>query len=541
MSMRKHPGRPRALRPSAECLEARQLLAASVSGVNTAGDHWTLTLTGRGTLQVLKQNDATGNPAALTSRTEIKSITIAGTDPTGTRITEKVTKAPGSTGQVFFQQLTEQANRSEKSGSGLGIESINIPDFYLGVTDSTTSRSATQPRASISIPDGVNSLRFGGVDTTAFFGTNPTQSVSNDGLNDTFLVRLGLPIAIGTSVVVNKVVSGGQAAAAPTTGQTSSPTQKTVLFEVSGRLNLFQANEIDGNTQFAPAAGSFSGGTIVASLPDPGSGLTGALGFVRIGGNATNFSAVTNDRLANFYVGGEANNVNILSPNGSRNLYFGKGLDTTTILTHTIENIFANRGILNSRIVSDRLIGDIMSGGDVVNSTILSGYTQGLGGLVSSFQQNLSSGQLNTPLTVPTPQAEANGMITAYVSGNVTNSVFAASDQPISQLITPTDQTFGNPQDAFLPLGRITARVQGTISNTSATPDSPTKAFFSKTVKLTKGPVAPPSVLEMPLPKPATPISLTGIPRVFPGVNGNRTVPVAVAVDPSNSGAPVQR
>ena len=47
--------------------------------------------------------------------------------------------------------------------------------------------------------------------------------------------------------------------------------------------------QIDGNTQFAPAAGSFSGGTIVASFPDAsatlvsdfgfsGTGLTGALG-----------------------------------------------------------------------------------------------------------------------------------------------------------------------------------------------------------------------------------------------------------------------
>ena len=64
MSMRKHPGRSRALRPSAEGLEGRQLLSATVSGIDTAGDHWTLTLSGQGTLQVVKQNDATRQPRA---------------------------------------------------------------------------------------------------------------------------------------------------------------------------------------------------------------------------------------------------------------------------------------------------------------------------------------------------------------------------------------------------------------------------------------------------------------------------------------------
>ena len=50
MSMRKqHLGRSRAFRPSAESLEGRQLLSATVSGTDTAGDQWTLTLQGQGT------------------------------------------------------------------------------------------------------------------------------------------------------------------------------------------------------------------------------------------------------------------------------------------------------------------------------------------------------------------------------------------------------------------------------------------------------------------------------------------------------------
>jgi hypothetical protein len=539
MSMRKHPGRSRALRPSAEGLEDRRLLSGTVTGMNTEGDVWTLTLSGKGSIQVVKQNDSSGSPAALNSATEIKSITISGTDPSSTRLTETIKKAAGGTGKVFFQQLTELPNKSERAVggvTGLGIQSINIPDFYLGATDPTMpASSSTSPRAEIFIPDGINSLRFGGVDATAFFGTDPTQSPTQDNLNDEFRVRLGVPAQIGTSIVVNSIVSAAQAGTTSSSGTAGAPTQKSVVFDVTGRLNLFQANEIDGNTQLPPAAGSFSGGTIVASFADPTSsfsspfgfsatGLTGALGFIRVGGNATNFSAVTNDRLANFYIGGEANNVSVLTPNGSRNFYFGKGLDTTTILTHSIENIFANRGIINSEIVSERMIGDIMSGGDVVNSTILSGYDSGLAALAAQVEQNLATTSSISPATDPTPTAHANGMITAFVSGNVTNSVFAASVQPISQLITPTSQIFGNPQDAFLPLGKITAKVQGTINNATATPDNPTRAFYAQTTNLTRGPVAPPKVVEPPLPPPATPVSLPGIPVVFPSTTTAKSI-----------------
>ena len=54
--------------------------------------------------------------------------------------------------------------------------------------------------------------------------------------------------------------------------------------------------------------------------------MIGQIGFVRIGGNATNFSTVlTNSQIANFYVGGETNNVNVLAPTSIRNLYFGRG------------------------------------------------------------------------------------------------------------------------------------------------------------------------------------------------------------------------
>ena len=526
MSMRKDLGRSRAIRPSAESLEGRRMLSATVSGTDTAGDHWTLTLTGKGALQVLKQTDpATGQAGALDSATEISSITVSGTDPGSSVLTGTVTPAAGSDGRVFFNNLNEIPNRSDLNGVGLGLKAINMPDFWLGYTGTTMAASGS-PVAEINIPDGVNSLRFGGVDATKFFGTDPTQSPSQDGQNDEFLVNLGIPPSIGTSIVVNKVISNSQAGTTSSTGTPNPATQKSVVFSVNGRINLFQANEVDGNTQNAPAIGSFAGGTIVGSFADPTQAIVGQLGFVRIGGNATNFSTVTDTQLSNFYIGGETNNVSVLSPNGSRNFYFGKGVDTTSIMTHSLENLYANRGMLNSTITSSRQIGDLQLGGDVANSTVLSGYqtgpqTQTLSGLqtlASTVQQNLASLSSTTlpTLTIPTPTAQANGQITAFIAGNVTNSVFAASVLPISQVVDSTTQTFGNPNDAFLPLGRILARVEGSINNTTATPDMPKTAFYAKTVDLKKTVVTPPHVVEEPLPAPTTPVSLPGIPKVFP-------------------------
>ncbi|MGZ3390341.1 MAG: hypothetical protein ACXVCF_12185, partial [Isosphaeraceae bacterium] len=64
MSMRNPAPSRRSLRPLAESLETRQLLSslstvpsATVSGTDTKGDRWTLTLYGPGTLNVV---DSTG-------------------------------------------------------------------------------------------------------------------------------------------------------------------------------------------------------------------------------------------------------------------------------------------------------------------------------------------------------------------------------------------------------------------------------------------------------------------------------------------------
>ena len=490
-------------------------MAASVSGTDTAGDRWTLTLKGPGTLQVVKQDDGSGSPGALNSATEIKSLTISGTDARRTRLIGTVAKSGVGDGRVFFQEFRQNVNIAPGSSTAQGMVSINMPDFYLGVTDAAVPSSANQPVASITLPDGVNSLRFGGVDTTRFFGTDATMSPAGNGASDRFVVNLGLPFQNGTRIVVNSVTSNGQAGTTGTNGQVGQPTQDSVTFAVTGRLNLFQANQINGNTTVAPTRDGFLGGTTIASLADSTGSITGQIGLVKVGGNATNFTTFTNDKLADYYVGGETNNVTILAPNGSRNLRFGRGLDTVSIYTHTIENLYANRGATNARVVSDRMIGNLSIGGDVADSQFLSGYVQNLSTVLSSATQNLSQSQFASPVTISTPTAQSKGMITAFVAGNVTDSVFAASTQPYSQVITPTDQTFGSPQDAFLPNGRIVARVEGQIDNANATPDMPNRAFYAKTVKLTRAAVSPPNVVEQPFGRP-TPTRLPGIPVVYP-------------------------
>ena len=93
MSTRKPKPPRRSLLTTAESLETRQLLSslsthisASVSGTDTKGDKWTLTLYGPGTLNVV---DSTGN--AFTKDTQdipddINTITVSGTVTSQSRL-----------------------------------------------------------------------------------------------------------------------------------------------------------------------------------------------------------------------------------------------------------------------------------------------------------------------------------------------------------------------------------------------------------------------------------------------------------------------
>jgi hypothetical protein len=490
MAKRKHPSRFRAIRPATENLEERQLLSGTVSGVDTEGDAWTLRLIGPGSIQVTKQPDANGNPTALTDPSEINTITILGTDPLETRLVGTVVPSGTGTGQVFFQTLTEVTNPSFKGTGGNGLLSIDMPQFYLGLTANTAPTSSSGVEPSINIPDGVATLDFGGVDTT--FAPNPSSSLSTNGQNNQLSVTIGIPMFDGVRIIMNKSVTNS------VPNQTAGGTafQNGVTFNVEGLLGLFQANEIDGSTTNAPAPFATNGGTTVMVQPDTPAAVSGPIGDIRIGANATNFSAVTSDTVNTFFVGGETSNVNLLAENGSRNLFFGKGMDTVTVETHTIQRLFANRGAIDSTVTSDRGIDNIEFGGDVVGTTILAGY-----------DQNLATAFTN-PSTLTTPSPDAGGQIRVNVAGSVTNSVFAAS-------VLSGSGGFGSSDDLKLPFGSINARIQGSINNSEITPESPTAAFFAKTVRVVQGPVVPPTVPEAPYSGPLTPETLPGIPAPY--------------------------
>jgi hypothetical protein len=574
-------------------LEDRELLSATVQGTDPKGDHWTLQLFGPGTMNV-SYVTPTG-PQALTPGMKntpvlIDTITISGTNGLASRLVGTVTPAPGSDGKVFFQNLLETGGVAQQHLDATdpigqlqppevenGILAIKMPNFWLGNTRGTVPPADSRSSAllnpgqvpnfaevgKINIPDGVSTLNFGGVDTK-FTPTGGTPLAGN-GQNNRFNVNLGVPFAIGTSIIVNKVVTDATAASSTTSAPAN---QDTVFFNVAGRMNLFQANEIDGDpknpgTQFlnqTPTSTSslLAGGTYVVDqdfdsiitqnifnanqqfVLSQGLGLTGQGGFIRVGGNATEFTvmvdnnpstssggASTNASIANFSIGGQTNDVLVLAGGTVRNAFFGLGMDNTKINADVIGGIQANRGVTDSQVTVARGIGRFVSGGDVVGSNVQSGYAMQfeldgadlLNGVPtpSIINRELNSNNLLGPL------AGNGGQINARIAGDVVNSVFSASVEPVPNYFlanTPGVLTqpstinfpFGAPGNVIYPRGVINAKVEGTINNSgivssnnqtvpgqiSVGSGQAGNAFFAKVVKVQTGPVIPPVVPEPP-------------------------------------------
>src|SRR5271166_1022544 len=234
MSMRNPAPSRRSLRPLAESLETRQLLSslstvptATVSGTDTKGDRWTLTLYGPGTLNVVDKNGTAFTSANQFTPDDINTITVSGTITAESRLVGKVTFVPAnSDGRVFFQQLTinntgeyGQLNPAlvhpRASTPQNGIAAVDMPDFWLGETSGTAPtaksnfhESGTAPyflAGGINAPEGINVLRFGGVDTT--FTPNGGTPLDQTPQNNEFVINLGPPVTGGTSIILNKVIS----------------------------------------------------------------------------------------------------------------------------------------------------------------------------------------------------------------------------------------------------------------------------------------------------------------------------------------------
>lgn len=576
----------------AEMLETRKLLSvysstptAVVSGTDTNGDHWTLTLYGPGTLNVVDSNGQAFTQANQNIPNEISTITVSGTVTAKSRLVGKVNYVPqGSDGRVFFQQLTINPTGAysqldpnivhpRQQAPQNGIAAVDMPNFWLGNTSGTApTQNSTFHSApgtfgntpfklagGITATEGINNLRFGGVDTT--FTPAGGTPLNQTNQNNEFVINLGPPIAGGTSIIMKKVISD---AGTSTSGTTTTTFQDAVTFAVNGRINLFQAGSIEGSTaqglvptQFIqPGSATTSllpGGTFLVS--DVGGGVsTGQIGTIRITGNATNFTAMalvtdlftfpspdpsTGPQVSNFFVGGETNNVILVAPAGSRNVQFGRGMDNTFINSAIIQNLKANRGAIGSAVTVKRTIGNLSIGGDVVESLIQSGYNQQLSAVANTPATSLN-GQViaaggvfngeapptivnriaNTRLNQPnfSPLAHDGGGIRGRIAGDVTNSIISTSVDPDPsgmnipgqfQLTTSTTFPFGAPSNIVLPRGSINVKVEGVIDNSGLQSGSnplvsPTIAsniaFFAKHVNTHKGPVVPPNVLQAPYP-----------------------------------------
>ena len=356
----------RSLKPVAEGLESRELLDATgrqpvpksqptqaatavVRGMDPDGAMWTLSLYGPGALNVVGTNGDVFTRQTGTLQESIDTITVAGANTLETRLVARVYPNPTTKdAKVFFQNLIitptgelgkiDEGQVSNFRTVNNGILAVDMPNFYLAHTETSKPSSASLIHTSamsageIYIPQGVLTLRFGGVDVdyTPVGGTPLNQTAQSN----EFQISLGLPTVQGTSIIVNTVNSDGEANS--TSGQPAF--QDYATFLVTGRLNLFQANEIDGNTtsglvptQFVnppSSSGDSAGGTYLISQ---GGAATGQIGDVRVGGSATNFTTfVTEDpinvaaaegqldaKISNYYIGGQTDNVLLMAPSGA--------------------------------------------------------------------------------------------------------------------------------------------------------------------------------------------------------------------------------
>ncbi len=567
MSKRNPSPSRRSLRPQAEGLETRQLLAsayptptAQVSGTDPDGAQWTLRLYGPGTLNVVDQNGNAFTKATKFTPDLIDTITVGGSITSETKLVGTVTPAPDGNSNVYFQNLVvtptgelgkidtgQVANQRVQQN---GIASIDMPDFYMAHTDTTKPSSPSSIHSGamsagiIDIPGGVNTFRFGGVnaDYTPAGGTPLNQTAQSN----EFEINLGLPITTGTSIIVNNVTTDAEA----NSTTTSAPFQDMVSFVVAGRLNLFQANSISGNTtsglvpsQFAgatPSTGLSPGGTYV--IADASAAGTGQIGDVRVGGNATNFTTLVDEyslsqtpvegaldaKISNFFIGGETNNVMLIAPSGARNVAFGLGMDNVTINSLIIQTLRANRDATNSTVTVSRSIQNMIIGGNVENTNIQAGYSQSLfediddpptsllsagsGVFFGSPPPTITNHQIAPESGLLEPFAQNGGSIKGRISGNIVNSVISASVDPNPSGLSPsvvnssgqfqpkTDVNFpfGAPTNLVLPRGVINLKFEGTVDNStspliaSGTPIN--AAFFARIIHIKKGPVIPPSV-----------------------------------------------
>jgi len=219
MSKRNPSPSRRSLRPLAENLETRQLLSsafgtptAQVSGTDPDGAHWTLRLYGPGTLNVVDSNGNAFTKATANTPDLINTITVAGSITSETHLVGTVIPAANGASKVYFENLIVSQtgalgnidpNRvSFNKVTQNGINAIDMPGFWQAHTETATPTNSSlihtsaKSAGAITIPGGVITLRFGGVD--ADFTPTGGKPLNQTGQSNEFEIQLGLPIITGT-------------------------------------------------------------------------------------------------------------------------------------------------------------------------------------------------------------------------------------------------------------------------------------------------------------------------------------------------------
>jgi hypothetical protein len=576
----------RSLRPQAESLETRQLLSIAISsklnyaqpsgvarGTDPDGAQWTLRLYGPGSLTVLGTGGQVFSKSTQNVTQSIQTINVGGAITTQTRLVGIVKPPATGDGRVYFENLNvaptgelgkiDVGQVSNFRTVQNGIYAIDIPDFYLAHTATTAPvldaalgihspiHTTAATAGSIIIPQGVITLRFGGVDVD-YVPTGGT-ALNTTGQNNEFAIALGLPIVQGTSIIVNSINSDAEA-----NSTAGSPAfQDYATFLVAGRVNLFQANHIDGNTNTnllptqlvnTSTTTPNPGGTMLVSAPSlltgGTAGPTGQIGNVRIGGNATNFTTLVTEnalnveaaegqldaKLSNYYVGGQTDHLLLIAPSGARNIGFGLGMDDVTINTNAISSLRANRDALSSNVTVSRSIGNVLIGGDVSNTNVNVGQSQSLfsdvgiqipmtfGAFFGTPPPIITNHEMNPITGNIEPFAQNGGTMQVRIAGNVTNSVFSASVDAHAPALVSSQVSGGTSGDfsvlnnamfgagngnVYMPRGVINEKVEGTIDNSNNPIVSvPNKAFFASVIHRSHGPVIPPAVPYNPLRSP---------------------------------------
>ncbi len=304
--------------------------------------------------------------------------------------------ADRATDKVFFQDLTELTSRSEILGAGNGLLAINMPNFWLGnTTPATSSTTPTtpvdlHPRRRRHVP-----FRRRGHDAQPDqparqhrderqLRGHPRPAAARRDADHRRQVDQQHPVGPASGSTTPTTIQHGVdlqrlGPARPVPGQ-RDPRRRRATPPASSRRTIPARPGSAGRRSSPGPTGRPRSSTRLQNLQGA---VTGAIGNVRIGGNATNFSTIVNDatgsgnaRITNFSIGGETDNVLLLAPNGSRNISFGLGMDKVDILTNVINNLQANRGALNSRVHVDRTISKVTIGGDVVNTDVETGLQQ---------------------------------------------------------------------------------------------------------------------------------------------------------------------